>query len=137
MHSAMQNLMQGRTSLIVASRVASMRSANKVVVVRGGKVEQCGTHSDLMAVDGLYRDMIARATEGQPTPAAAAPSAGADSSSADGPALRQRLTAARALADQLTQALEGAGTGGQDSLQTLANELKRVLADEPAPLVEL
>jgi ATP-binding cassette subfamily B protein len=53
-HQALQNLMQGRTCIIVAHRLSTARGADKIAVVRQGRVAECGSHADLMAAKGLY-----------------------------------------------------------------------------------
>jgi ATP-binding cassette, subfamily B, multidrug efflux pump len=53
-HQALQNLMQGRTCIIVAHRLSTARGADKIAVIRQGRVAECGSHADLMAAKGLY-----------------------------------------------------------------------------------
>lgn len=53
-HQALQNLRAGRTCILVAHRLSTARSADKIVVLRNGQVEEQGTHSELMAAQGLY-----------------------------------------------------------------------------------
>jgi ABC-type multidrug transport system fused ATPase/permease subunit len=50
----LQNLMQGRTCIIVAHRLSTARGADKIAVIRQGRVAECGSHADLMAAKGLY-----------------------------------------------------------------------------------
>ena len=48
--------MRGRTSFIIAHRLATVREADQIVVIRDGSVVESGTHADLLAnKDGLYR----------------------------------------------------------------------------------
>ena len=49
--------MHGRTTFIIAHRISTVKQADSVVVVELGKVTQMGTHAELMAQDGHYREI--------------------------------------------------------------------------------
>lgn len=49
---------RGRTSIIVAHRLATIRSADQIAVVGGGKVAEAGSHEELMAKGGIYASMV-------------------------------------------------------------------------------
>jgi subfamily B ATP-binding cassette protein MsbA len=51
---ALERLMVGRTSLVIAHRLATVQSADLIVVLDKGQVAQTGTHSELLAQGGLY-----------------------------------------------------------------------------------
>ncbi|MEG2049781.1 MAG: ATP-binding cassette domain-containing protein, partial [Comamonas sp.] len=51
---ALQNLMQGRTTLVIAHRLSTIEHADRVVVMERGRVAEQGTHADLLAAGGLY-----------------------------------------------------------------------------------
>ena len=52
---ALHELMQGRTSLVIAHRLSTVISADQILVLHQGEVREHGTHAELMRVDGLYR----------------------------------------------------------------------------------
>jgi ATP-binding cassette, subfamily B, bacterial len=51
---ALERLMEGRTTFIVAHRLSTLRHADRIVVINGGQLIEEGTHASLMATDGLY-----------------------------------------------------------------------------------
>jgi ATP-binding cassette subfamily B protein len=57
---ALEQLMRGRTTLVIAHRLSTVIGADRVVVLDHGKVVQSGTHAALMAQDGLYRKLVER-----------------------------------------------------------------------------
>lgn len=54
---AMGNLLQGRTSFVVAHRLSTIRDANNIVVMNHGNIVETGTHDELMAKNGFYADL--------------------------------------------------------------------------------
>ncbi len=52
---ALDRLMAGRTSFVVAHRLSTIRNATRILVLDGGRVVQQGRHEDLLREDGLYR----------------------------------------------------------------------------------
>ena len=55
---ALVTLRQGRTTLVIAHRLATVRDADRIVVMEGGRVVQQGTHAALMATEGLYARLV-------------------------------------------------------------------------------
>ena len=57
---ALSRLMKGRTTLIIAHRLSTVREADRVLVMDGGQVVQSGSHDELVGVDGIYRQLVQR-----------------------------------------------------------------------------
>lgn len=54
LQTALDNLMAGRTSFVVAHRLSTIVSADKIIVLEKGQVTEMGRHAELLEVDGLY-----------------------------------------------------------------------------------
>jgi subfamily B ATP-binding cassette protein MsbA len=54
---ALDRLMVGRTTFIVAHRLSTIRNAEKILVLDGGELVEQGTHEELLARDSLYRQL--------------------------------------------------------------------------------
>jgi ATP-binding cassette subfamily B protein len=72
---AMRIVMKGRTTFVIAHRISTVKQADVVIVIEEGRVSQIGTHAELMATEGHYReiaevqlygDAIVRDEEGHP-----------------------------------------------------------------------
>lgn len=55
--SAMNRLMQGRTSFVIAHRLSTIRGADKILVMRDGDIVEQGTHGELLARGGFYAEL--------------------------------------------------------------------------------
>ena len=54
---ALETMMQGRTSIVIAHRLSTILKAEKILVVSGGVIAEQGTHEELLAKDGIYREL--------------------------------------------------------------------------------
>ena len=71
---ALDRLMQGRTSLVIAHRLSTVRSADRIAVMEGGRIVEIGDHETLMAQGGRYRELVEHQLEG--TSGSATPDSG-------------------------------------------------------------
>ncbi|OYU95147.1 MAG: multidrug ABC transporter ATP-binding protein [Bacteroidetes bacterium B1(2017)] len=56
---ALDNLMKGRTSFVIAHRLSTVRNADKIIVIDKGTVQEIGTHEELMVKEmGIYRKLV-------------------------------------------------------------------------------
>ena len=55
--SAMDELTQGRTSFVIAHRLSTIRDADIIIYMQGGDIKETGTHSQLLAKNGLYAEL--------------------------------------------------------------------------------
>ncbi|AWT36329.1 ABC transporter ATP-binding protein [Deinococcus arenae] len=55
--AALERLMQGRTTFVIAHRLSTIRGADRILVMDAGRVTEDGTHAQLLAAGGLYRDL--------------------------------------------------------------------------------
>ncbi len=78
--SALETLMRGRTSFVVAHRLSTIRNADQVLVLQDGQIVERGRHESLLALQGVYHQLYmsqfrrqAETTGQSPSGLAAAP----------------------------------------------------------------
>ena len=54
---ALEKLMEGRTTIMVAHRLSTIQHADKIIVMHHGQIEESGTHQELLGQDGIYRKL--------------------------------------------------------------------------------
>jgi len=55
---ALENMMKGRTSIVIAHRLSTILKADKILVVKDGIISEQGTHDELLALGGTYRELF-------------------------------------------------------------------------------
>ena len=68
--SALERLMVGRTTFVIAHRLSTVHGADRIVVIDGGRIVQSGRHAELMASGGLYADLYETQFRERPDPTA-------------------------------------------------------------------
>jgi ATP-binding cassette subfamily B protein len=69
---ALDTALEGRTSMVIAHRLSTVRSADQILVVNGGRIVDRGTHAELLARGGLYRQLYDTQFADDPDPATSA-----------------------------------------------------------------
>jgi len=54
---ALKKVLAGRTSIVIAHRLSTVRDADQILVIDGGRVVERGRHSELLAEEGLYAEL--------------------------------------------------------------------------------
>ena len=62
---AISTLLTGRTSFLIAHRLSTIRQADMILVVRGGKIIERGTHQELIEQGGYYADLYNKQFESE------------------------------------------------------------------------
>ncbi len=53
----LREIMQGRTTIFISHRVSTVRNADRIAVLHGGRIVEIGTHDELIAKNGYYTDL--------------------------------------------------------------------------------
>ena len=60
---APERIMEGRTILVIAHRLSTVRNAHEILVMRGGQVVERGKHNELIEMDGVYKRLVRQQME--------------------------------------------------------------------------
>ena len=58
MVAAVRATLEGRTAVLISHRYSTVRTADRIYVMRDGRVAEAGSHDSLMAMDGLYAELF-------------------------------------------------------------------------------
>ena len=59
---ALERMMENRTSIVIAHRLSTIQNAHTIVVLQQGEIVEKGTHAELMAIQGIYYNLVAMQT---------------------------------------------------------------------------
>ena len=54
---ALEKLMRGRTTIMVAHRLSTIQHADRIIVMHHGRIRETGTHQELLEMNGIYRKL--------------------------------------------------------------------------------
>lgn len=63
----MDSLMKGRTVLVIAHRLSTVKSADTVAVISDGRIVESGNHDELLSKNGIYTALVKRQLQGPKT----------------------------------------------------------------------
>ena len=111
-HAALRSVMQGRTTILVAHRASTVRLADRVVLLEGGKAVDEGTHDELLARNPRYRALLGEAATSELGPLVAEAPPGADGTTAAAWPEVEGITVASAVVGRTERFGGRAGAGG-------------------------
>lgn len=59
---AMERMMEGKTTFIIAHRLFTIKNADKIIFMKDGDIKEVGSHEELLKLNGLYADMYRKAS---------------------------------------------------------------------------
>ncbi len=62
---AIENLMKGRTTIVIAHRLSTVKNVNKILVIQEGKIIEEGSHEELIENRGEYHALVKRQLHGE------------------------------------------------------------------------
>ena len=62
--SAIERLMKGRTTFVIAHRLSTVVNADRIIVLKEGRLAETGSHAELMKRDGYYASLVRQQTKG-------------------------------------------------------------------------
>ncbi|MBQ6465750.1 MAG: ABC transporter ATP-binding protein [Oscillospiraceae bacterium] len=65
--SAIETVIRGRTSIVIAHRLSTVQNADRILVVKSGRIVEQGTHRELLALNGYYKELYTRQYEDEAT----------------------------------------------------------------------
>ncbi len=63
---AMNNLLKNRTAIVIAHRLSTVRNADQIIVIEGGRIAEKGTHEELLKNGGLYKKLYEMQFKAEP-----------------------------------------------------------------------
>ena len=63
---ALERLMRGRTTIVIAHRLSTVRKADQIVVLEERSIREMGSHTELLRLDGLYRRLVSVQSQLEP-----------------------------------------------------------------------
>ena len=57
---ALENIMQGKTILVIAHRLSTVKNADEILVMKAGRIVERGTHTQLLEEDGVYKNLVSK-----------------------------------------------------------------------------